>query len=647
MATMSTTTTAQEAPEAVHLDAGVHGEPPPRRGALPRAYGTAMSLVDRVARAVLFAVLLAELGLILVEVAQRLLVSHSFLWAEEISRLALLTIAFVGGAIAYRGHHHTTVAIVTDALPAGARRAVLAGIDVAILAVSVVSLLAATDLLEINAQSIMPMLQWNLGLTVVPFIAGMTLIALFAVERLLLAHRTSALAVGTAGVAVGCAILLAMNTQPDLRIGTGIALVVMLLIFFASILLGLPVSFAMLLGSIIFLVATDLAPMVAVAQNTIDGSGHFILLTLPFFIWAGMVMEKGGISRRLVAFAMALVGHFRGGLLQVVIMTTYLVSGVSGSKIADVVAVGSVMRDELEKKGYRLNEGAAVLSASAAMSETIPPSIAMLVLGSVVPVSIGAMFVAGLLPAAVLAVILMVLVYVLSVRNPTARVERASRATVVQTAIGALLPLLMPAILVVGIKFGLATPTEVSSVAVLYGILLCMLVYRSIGLRSFVTVAVECAVMSGMVLFIIAAAGSFAWIMAAGNLPQYLASILHSVGENRYLFLAGSILIMIIVGSLLEGLPALIILGPILYPMATQLGIDGVHYAMVLLLSMGVGIFMPPLGIGFYVACSVMGTSVEDTSKAILPYMLALLVGIFAVAAVPFFSLALLHVVGR
>ena len=271
----------------------------------------------------------------------------------------------------------------------------------------------------------------------------------------------------------------------------------------------------------------------------------------------------------------------------------------------------------------------------------------MLARGSVVPVSIGAMFIAGLLPAAVLAAILMILVYVMSVRNPTASVRQATRKEIGQSARGAVLPLMMPAILVLGIKFGVATPTEVSSVAVLYGILLCMLVYRSIGWRTFVTVATECAVMSGMVLFIIAAAGSFAWIMAAGNLPQYLASMLHAVGDNRYLFFAGSIVILVVVGSLLEGLPALIILGPILYPMATQLGIDGVHYAMVLLLSMGVGIFMPPLGIGFYVACSVMGTSVEDASKAIAPYILALLLGILSVAAFPIFSLALLHVFGR
>lgn len=618
-----------------------------RRGGIAAAYRQAMQRIDTLFRAVLFVVLIGELGMILLEVAQRLFVSHSFLWAEEISRLALLTLGFVGGALAYRAQHHTAMAVLTAALRPSARAVVKAGVDVTILAIALVCLSAAADLFNINVQSMMPMLQWNLGFTVVPFAIGLGLIALFAVERLLVAHRAADVVQAAVAVALVAGAVLAMNLVPSVRLGTGTALAGMLVLFFTAILVGLPVSFAMLLGSVLYLAATDLAPMVAVAQNTIDGSGHFILLTLPFFIWAGMIMEKGGISKRLVGFAMSLVGHFRGGLLQVVITTTYLVSGVSGSKIADVVAVGSVMREELERKGYRLKDGAAVLSASAAMSETIPPSIAMLVLGSVVPVSIGAMFIAGLLPAAVLAIILMVLVYVMAVRNPTVAVERASGRQIGAAAVGAVLPLLMPAILVIGIKFGIATPTEVSSVAVLYGILLCALVYRSIGLRSFVRIAVECAVMSGMVLFIIAAAGSFAWIMAAGGLPQYLGDFLHAYGDNRYLFLAGSIVILIIVGSLLEGLPALIILGPILYPMAVALGIDGVHYAMVLLLSMGVGIFMPPLGIGFYVACSVMNTTIEDTSKAILPYLGALLLGIVVIAAFPWFSLALLHAFER
>lgn len=620
--------------------------PPLRSGALAVGYTTAMDLLDMACRVLLLVLLTGELCLILVEVTQRQLVDHSFLWGEEVSRLVLLTVAFLGGALSYRAQSHTAVSFVLRALSPGMRRATEAMLDLMVLALAIICGLASLDLLEINSYSIMPMTEWNLSLIVIPFTTGMVCIGLFAIERLARHHSGPAMLRGLAALVAFSAVVMWIGT-PDVRPSQAVSMVVMLLLFFGAILIGLPVAYAMLFGSVLFLTLTDLAPLVAVAQNTIDGSGHFILLTLPFFIWAGMIMEKGGISVRLVNFAMTMVGHFRGGLLQVVVITTYLVSGVSGSKIADVVAVGSVMREELERKGYKMKDGAAVLAASAAMSETIPPSIAMLVLGSVVPISIGSMFVAGLLPAAVLAFLLMTLIYINAVRHPVASVARATGAERLSAAAGAILPLLMPAILIIGIKFGVATPTEVSTVAVLYGILISAFVYRSIGFAGFVRITIACAVMSGMVLFIIAAAGSFAWIMAAGNLPQYLVATLHAAGDSKYLFLIGSILILIVVGSLLEGLPALIILAPILYPIATQLGIDGVHYAMVLLLAMGVGIFMPPIGIGFHISCSVMKSTVEDTSRAILPYLAMLLVGILVVAFVPWFSHVVLDMVGR
>ena len=250
---------------------------------------------------------------------------------------------------------------------------------------------------------------------------------------------------------------------PSLHFGNGAALGVMLVAFLLAVLLGLPVSFAMLLGSLMFLLISGVAPLIAAAQNTFDGTSNFILLTLPFFIWAGLIMEKGGISLRLVRFAMTLVGHMRGGLLQVVVLTIYMVSGISGSKIADVVAVGSVLRRELKKQGYRPEQGAAVLAASAAMSETIPPSLAMLVLGSVAPISIGTLFIAGLLPAAVIALLLMILNYMLSRRGNMASVPRATAAELLRATGGAILPLVMPVIMVIGIRFGVATPTEVST----------------------------------------------------------------------------------------------------------------------------------------------------------------------------------------
>jgi tripartite ATP-independent transporter DctM subunit len=607
----------------------------------------ALDVIDLLLRALLVAIFCGELGLILVEIFRREVFNQSYLWSEEVSQIALLVIAFIGGPIAYRAHSHAAVSFVTKSFRPALRDAIDAGIDVAILGIAVLTALASIDLIEIESLSMLPTTQWNQAVTVVPFVVGMVLIALFAVERLLLHHRPVAALRGFLGVAALTLLVLMLSWAPSLRPGNGAALLIMLAAFLAVILLGLPVAFSLLVGTILYLGLTDVAPMVAVPQTTINGAGLFVLLTIPFFIWAGLVMERGGISIRLVRFAMTLVGHLRGGLLQVVIVTTFLVAGVSGSKLADVMAVGSIMREQLTRNGYRKQDGAGVLAAATAMSESIPPSIAMLVLGSVVPVSIGQMFVAGLLPATVLAVILMALVWFIARRQSTVRLARASGGERVRAAIGAILPIAMPAILIIGIKGGFATPTEVSSVAVFYGILLAVLVYRQMDWRSFVGIIVESAVMSGMVLFMIAAAGSFAWAMANGNMPQYLLHFLSAAGDNKYAFLAGTIVIVIVVGSLLEGLPALLILAPILYPVAVRLGVDGVQYAMVLVLAMGVGIFIPPTGIGFFASCSVMRASVEDTSRAALPYMLALLAGIFVIAYVPWFSTVVLDLVGR
>jgi tripartite ATP-independent transporter DctM subunit len=357
-------------------------------------------------------------------------------------------------------------------------------------------------------------------------------------------------------------------------------------------------------------------------------------------------MERGGISVRLVRFAMALVGHLRGGLLQVVVVTIYLVSGISGSKAADVVAVGSVMRRELKRQGYRPEEGAAVLSAAGAMSETIPPSIAMLVLGSVAPISIGTLFIAGLLPAAVIAAFLMISIHVLAWRRDMPRAARASVSEFFRSFGGALLPLIMPVIMIVGIKFGYATPTEVSAVAVLYGIALSVLIYRSIGFQSFFAIAVDCGLLAGMVLFIIAAAGSFAWTLTAANLPAALVAALHLMGDSPALFLIGSIVLLIVIGSLLEGLPALIILAPLLLPIANQLGIDSIHYSMVILLAMGIGIFIPPIGICFYISCAVAGSDIEASAKTMLPYLAVLIAGVLTVAFVPWFTHAVPDLLG-
>jgi tripartite ATP-independent transporter DctM subunit len=297
------------------------------------------------------------------------------------------------------------------------------------------------------------------------------------------------------------------------------------------------------------------------------------------------------------------------------------------------------MRDMLRKEGYDPAEGAAVLAASAAMGETVPPSIAMLLLGSVTTLSMAALFVGGVIPAAVVALCLMALIFVRAGRGPSH--PRAPLRMMATTGLRAVLPLMMPVILFAGILLGVATPTEVSSFAVVYGLLLAGLVYRELDLHAFIRTVLDSATLAGMVLFILAAASGFSWTLTVAYLPQRLVDLLHGINDNAALFMIGSIALLIVIGSLLEGLPALIILAPLLLPIAGGIGLSELHFGIVLLIAMGIGAFLPPAGVGFYVACAIMKTDIESASRAMVPYLAVLIIALLIVAFVPWFTVSL------
>lgn len=596
------------------------------------------------ATAIAAAALIVELVIILCDVMQRQFLSRSFLWSDESAKLSLSTIAFIGGAAAYRSRQHTSVRVLLDLMPGPLCDFVLAVLEWVVVVVAAIAGWQSLLLMEGNWQTLTPILQISTGWIALPLPIGMALVALFALERLGLQHRPGIAASALLLVVGGTAALMLYDATAFFGFHPDGALVVLITLFFGTVLLGLPVSFAMLLSTLTYLAVTDAAPAIAVPQNMVDGTGNFILLALPFFIFAGLIMERGGISVRLVQFAMALVGGVRGGLLQVVVITIYLVSGISGSKIADVAAVGSVMRGELKRHGYRPDQGAAVLAASAAMAETIPPSIAMLVLGSVTPISIGTLFVAGLLPAALIAVCLMGLIaYQARGRVEVAPPGGTRRMAAVAPAI---LPLAMPVAMVCGIRFGIATPTEVSTLAVLYGLVLSIIVYRGLPWRQVLELVLSCAMTAGMVLLVLSSASSFAWVLTAANMPQHLVELLDDTGRSAVVFWIGSIVLLILIGTLLEGLPALIILAPLLMPIATGLGIDPVQYGIVLILAMGVGAFMPPVGIGFYVAAAVAGSRVEPAARTMVPFIVVLVLAVALIAFVPGISLIVPHLMG-
>lgn len=606
----------------------------------PRTQGRATRALDRTLKSVLALALLSEIGVVFFNVVGRSFFDFPLLWSDEAAKLALSTIAFIGGAFAYRRNEHAFVHTLIAPLPLQWRRVSYTLTEVLVLAIAVTAGINSVPLFIARWNERTPILQLHASWYVLPLIIGMVVLALTAIERLLTLHRPTVYRVG--GIFLAFVLMLALTRDAWRPWFAGdAALTLTLGLFFGTVLIGLPVGFALLLGTLGFLYASGTVPMVALAQNMVDGTGNFVLLALPFFIFAGMIMETGGISLRLVRFVHTLVGHFRGGLLQVMVVSMYIVSGLSGAKTADVAAVGSVMRDMLRRENYSLEQSAAVLAASAAMGETVPPSIAMLVLASVTTLSIGALFVAGIIPAAVVALCLMTLIYVQARRSNAKRLPRATLRQLATAGAGGILPLLMPVILFAGILLGIGTPTEVSSFAVIYGIVLAGLIYRELGMREFLRCIVDCAAISGMILFILAAATSFSWVLTVAYLPQRMVEILAGAHQSQWLFMLGSILLLIAVGSILEGLPALLILAPILLPIATQIGISPLHYGIVLLIAMGIGLFMPPIGVGFYVSCAVCETTIEKSTRAMIPFLLVLFLGLLLVALVPWFTLFL------
>jgi tripartite ATP-independent transporter DctM subunit len=601
--------------------------------------------LDIAAQGLVAAALISELTVVLANVVARTFFSTSFLWTDEVARLALSTLAFIGGALAYRYRHHSFISIVLNRIPERARAVLSAVADVLVFVVALVAGITSFALIASDWSEVTPVLHIPAGVITLPLTVGAGLIALFALERLFIEYGIKATAIGAlCGLA---AVVIAISQHAWVpSLSSNVAVVLTLCLFLATLIGGLPVAFALLFASGAYLWITNTAPMVEIPHNMIAGTSNYVLLALPFFIVAGLIMERGEISVRLVRFIHTLVGHFRGGLLQVMVVSMYLVSGLSGSKAADVAAVGTVMRDMLKREGYTTGECAAALAASAAMGETVPPSISILILGSITSLSMAALFLGGVIPAAVIAVCLMLMIYVRARYAGTPSSSRADLRSIVVAGAKAVLPLLMPVILFGGILSGITTPTEVSAFAIVYGLVLAVVIYRALDLRAFARILRDSATLSGMILFILAAAQCFSWVLTNAYVPQRLVELLHALHDSPALFMLGSIVLLIVAGSLLEGLPAINVLAPLLVPIAASIGVSPLHFGIVLVIAMGIGAFLPPTGVGFYVCCAISRASIEEGSRAMVPYLAILIVGLLIVAFVPWFTLFLPKLAG-
>jgi C4-dicarboxylate transporter, DctM subunit len=397
--------------------------------------------------------------------------------------------------------------------------------------------------------------------------------------------------------------------------------IILSLAFLGLIAINVPIAFSMGLASIIGLLLKGNIPLVVVPQKIFTGCDSFPLLAVPFFILAGALMDTGGISLRLVNLARALVGHFRNGLGMVSIVSEIFFSGISGSTAADTAAIGSILIPAMTQAGYTPARATAIICAACGMGILVPPCIAMVVYGGVANASIGALFAGGFLPAFVMATALMLQLNIQARKAGVPPGKWQGLKPLTQAFKESILALFMPIIIFGGILGGICTPTEAAVLAVAYGLIISMFVYREINLKKLGEVLIDTGIVTGKVMIMVGMASVFGWILTREQVPQALANFIHSLGGGRVLFLLIINIAFLFLGAVLEGVPALIMTVPILLPIATQFGVDPVHFGVILIANMGIGLFLPPVGLGVFIGCSIGKITVSEVARPLLPYL--------------------------
>ncbi len=574
----------------------------------------------------------------------RFVFQQDFPWAADTWRILISIIAFLGAPAYFRRANGMAYTALLDAMH-GTRRQTLEACGLIILLCVCLTALAPFPLFLVsqNAQSL-PILGISSGFVAIWLGIGLVLMTVFALEKLL-ALKLRPTMLGAIVPALIIAATFALRwayAQGHIEMDPFIPIIPALILAFIA---GVPIGGILALGGMLFFLITGDAPIVTFPSSMQYGIHSYILLAIPFFMLAGTLMEVTGMAKRMVDMVQQWVGHWTGGLLIAQIVGMYIFSGVSGSKAADVATVGSVMKAPLRQYGYPPTESVAVLAAAAAMGETIPPSLALLVLGSITTLSVGSLFVAGIIPATVLAIVLIAAVVIRSRLNGFHKGPPFSLSRALGSVLPAIPALLVPVIVIGGIVGGFASPTESASLAVVYAFAVALFVYHAIGWRTCWTALRDATLIAGMILFMIAASNLLSQAIVTDGLGRTLAMEFGAL-KSPIVFLFVSMLVMVVIGIVLEGLPAILIAAPILLPVAIRFGIEPLQYGIVLCVAMGIGVFMPPVGIGYYVACAIGNAPVNATMRPSLTYMMFIVMGLMVVILFPQLTVWLPHRLG-
>ncbi len=595
------------------------------------------SLVELVAAILL----VCEIVTLFAGVVSRYVMHSPLIWSDELASTMFLWLALLGAVIAVRRNEHMRMTAFVGML--GIRQQALCNALATTAGLAFLILIAyysfdwaldegfiVTSALEISGAWRAAAFPVCVGLMI--FFSLLQLIIRTDLRSALIASLITMAIVGLFWVAGPT-----FKTLGNLNLVIFFVVVVMIAVF-----AGVPIGFSFALATFGYIALTTRTPISVIVGRMDEGMSHLILLAVPLFVFLGLLIEMTGMAQAMVQFLSSLLGHVRGGLSYVLIGAMYLVSGISGAKAADMAAVAPALFPEMKKRGAKPGDLVALLAATGAQTETVPPSIVLITIGSVTGVSIAALFTGGLLPGLVLAIGLCLIVAHRYRNDDLSHVKRATKAEILRAFVVALPAIALPFVIRAAVVEGIATATEVSTIGIFYSIIAGIAIYRRFDVKRLLPMLIDTAALSGAILFIIGAASAMAWGLTQSGFSNTLRNVMANLPGGANTFMAVSILVFVILGSVLEGIPAIVLFGPLFFPIAKAVGIHEVHYAMVVILAMGLGLFSPPFGVGYYAACVIGRVHPDEGMRSIWAYMLALLIGLIVVAAVPWISIGFL-----
>ena len=615
---------------------GVEAEAAPRIPALGRAIEAVGLWVDRLVSTAAVILLLVETVLLFAGVVFRYVLHKPLVWTDELNAILFLWLGILGAVMAVRRWRHMRMS--TFVVRLGTRaQSIIADLGIALIAAVLCLLLpSAFEHVATEAGVITPSLELSQAWRATAMPVGLVLMLFEAIQRLMKSPFRQAVSAIAAAAALVVVLMLAKPLFANL--GQANLAIIFLIGVPVMVFSGVPIAFAFVAATFAYLALGTHIPTSVLVARVEAGMSHLLLLAIPTFVFLGVLIEITGIAERMIGFLTNLLGHVRGGLHYVLVVAMYLVSGISGSKAADMAAIAPALFPEMEKLGHDRARMTALLAATGAQTETVPPSLILIAVGSVSGLSIAALFTAGLLPAAILGALLSAVVWH-QTRGDTHQLRpRAVRRVVLMSFLIALPGLALPFVIRAAVVEGAATATEVSTIGIVYAIVVGLVVYRRFEWRRLWPMLVDTATLSGAILFVTGAATAMAWAITSSGFSHSLTVMIQAVPGGVFSFVALSVILFAVLGSVLEGLPAIVLFGPLMFPIARANGVDEIYFAIVAILAMSLGLFAPPFGVGFYITCAIGGADPDKAMRHLWPYLAVLTLGVVLIAAVPWLS---------